>query len=129
MGPLSESPAPTLDSQPLDPLYLGWRHERVRGADYDAFIAQFVTVVHTTFPSVILQWEDFAKHNAARLLEQYRDQLCSFNDDILGTDAVTLAGLLTAADLAGTPLGAQQIIILGAGSAATGIACARWSSR
>jgi malate dehydrogenase (oxaloacetate-decarboxylating) len=105
-----------------DPLYLGWRHERVRGANYDAFIAAFVEAVQATFPQVILQWEDFAKNNAARLLEQYRDQLCSFNDDIQGTGAVTLAGLLAATDVIGVPLTQQRIVILGAGSAATGIA-------
>jgi malate dehydrogenase (oxaloacetate-decarboxylating) len=105
-----------------DPLYLGWRHERVRGAAYDDFIDTFVHAVHARFPSAILQWEDFAKHNAARLLAKYRDQLCSFNDDIQGTGAVTLAGLLAAADLTGTPLTMQRIVILGAGSAATGVA-------
>ncbi len=105
-----------------DPLYLGWRHERVRGAEYDAFIERFVRAVQAHVPTAILQWEDFAKHNAARLLEHYRDQLCSFNDDIQGTGAVTLAGLLAAADLTGVPLSEQRIVILGAGSAATGIA-------
>jgi len=105
-----------------DPLYLGWRHERVRGADYDSFIEAFVQAVQTAFPTAILQWEDFAKHNAGRLLARYRDRLCSFNDDIQGTGAVTLAGLLTAADLTGVPLVEQRVTILGAGSAATGIA-------
>jgi malate dehydrogenase (oxaloacetate-decarboxylating) len=105
-----------------DPLYLGWRHQRVRGAEYDSFIEAFVQAVQATFPKAILQWEDFAKQNAGRLLERYRDQFCSFNDDIQGTGAVTLAGLLAAADLTGVPLSEQRIVILGAGSAATGIA-------
>jgi malate dehydrogenase (oxaloacetate-decarboxylating) len=76
-----------------DPLYLGWRHERVRGAEYDAFIERFVAGVKKCWPHVLLQWEDFSKGNAARLLEKYRDQLCTFNDDIQGTGAVTAAGL------------------------------------
>ena len=105
-----------------DPLYLGWRHERVRGADYDAFVETFVQGVMQHFPHAILQWEDFAKHRAGTLLERYRDQLCSFNDDIQGTGAVTLAGLLSAADVIGIPLARQRIVILGAGSAAIGIA-------
>ena len=104
-----------------DPLYLGWRHERVRGADYDAFIEAFVAAVMRRFPDVLLQWEDFAKDNAARLLERYRDRLCTFNDDIQGTGAVTLAGLLAATKAAGGRLGEQRIVILGAGSAAHGI--------
>ncbi|MCX7791300.1 MAG: NAD-dependent malic enzyme [Chloroflexaceae bacterium] len=105
-----------------DPLYLGWRHQRVRGAEYDDFVESFVQAVRNLFPNAILQWEDFAKQNAARLLERYRDQLCTFNDDIQGTGAVTLAGLITAADITGIPLGEQRVVILGAGSAAIGIA-------
>ncbi len=105
-----------------DPLYLGWHHERVRGADYDAFIEAFVRVVQQRFPRVLLQWEDFARQDARRLLERYRDELCTFNDDIQGTGAVTLAGLLAAVDLTGSKLSEQRVVILGAGSAATGIA-------
>jgi len=104
-----------------DPLYLGWRHERVRGAEYDTFIEMFVRAVKRVFPNAILQWEDFAKQNARRLLDRYRDQVCSFNDDIQGTGAVTLAGLLAATASAGTKLSQQRIVILGAGSAATGV--------
>lgn len=104
-----------------DPLYLGWRHERVRGAEYDEFVEAFVKAVARKFPNVLLQWEDFAKDNAARLLERYRDRLCTFNDDIQGTGAVTLAGLLAATKAAGTRLGEQRIVLLGAGSAAHGI--------
>jgi malate dehydrogenase (oxaloacetate-decarboxylating) len=111
------------DNQELldDPLYLGWRHERVRGKDYDDFIEAFVSAVKLKFPNVLLQWEDFSKHNAPRILERYRDRLCTFNDDIQGTGAVTVAGLLAATRLAHQKLSDQRIVILGAGSAAIGI--------
>jgi malate dehydrogenase (oxaloacetate-decarboxylating) len=105
-----------------DPLYLGWRHERVRGPAYDAFIEAFVAGVLRRFPDALLQWEDFARGNARRLLECYRDRLCTFNDDIQGTGAVTLAGLLAAMTATGARLRDQRVVILGAGSAATGIA-------
>jgi malate dehydrogenase (oxaloacetate-decarboxylating) len=104
-----------------DPLYLGWRHERVRGTEYDNFIEAFVSAVELKFPHVLLQWEDFSKHNAPRILERYRNRLCTFNDDIQGTGAVTVAGLLVATRLAQTRLSEQRIVILGAGSAAIGI--------
>jgi len=104
-----------------DPLYLGWRHQRIRGQEYDDFIESFVQAVIDKFPRVLLQWEDFAKNNATRLLEQYRDRLCTFNDDIQGTGAVTLAGQLAAMDVIGSKLSGQQIVMLGAGSSATGI--------
>jgi malate dehydrogenase (oxaloacetate-decarboxylating) len=104
-----------------DPLYLGWRHERVRGADYDDFVGAFVQSIIHTFPHAVLQWEDFAKGNARRLLDQYRETVRSFNDDIQGTGAVTLAGLLSAVAAVGSTLGQQRIVVLGAGSAATGI--------
>ncbi len=104
-----------------DPLYLGWRHERVRGQDYDDFIERFVEAVMRHFPRVLLQWEDFSKNNATRLLERYRDRLCTFNDDIQGTGAVTLAGLLASMHVTNTRLRDQRIVILGAGSSATGI--------
>jgi malate dehydrogenase (oxaloacetate-decarboxylating) len=112
------------DNQELlnDPLYVGWHHERVRGPAYDAFIDTFVQSVKRTFPHVLIQWEDFAKRNARRLLTHYQDQLCTFNDDIQGTGAVTLAGLLAAVHVTGTKLSEQRVVILGAGSAATGIA-------
>ncbi|HEX5731455.1 MAG TPA: NAD-dependent malic enzyme [Blastocatellia bacterium] len=104
-----------------DPLYLGWRHERVRGQEYDDFIEAFVEAVKRNFPKVLLQWEDFSKENASRLLERYRDRLCTFNDDIQGTGAVTLAGLLAASQVTGRHISEQRIVILGAGSSAIGI--------
>jgi len=111
------------DNQDLlgDPLYLGWHQERVRGEAYDRFVDAFVQSVKRVFPNALLQWEDFAKQNARRLLERYRDQLCTFNDDIQGTGAVTLAGLLAAVNMTGSKLSEQRVVSLGAGSAATGI--------
>ena len=105
-----------------DPLYIGWRHERVTGAEYDAFVDAFVQAVKRKFPGVLLQWEDFAQHNAYRLLERYRDQLCTFNDDIQGTAAVTTGALLAAVGVTGRPLREHTVAILGAGSAGCGIA-------
>ncbi|MFL6216575.1 MAG: NAD-dependent malic enzyme [Blastocatellia bacterium] len=104
-----------------DPLYLGWKHERVRGQQYDEFIELFVQSVMRTFPNVLLQWEDFSKNNAARLLERYRNRLCTFNDDIQGTGAVTLAGLLAATEVIGSKISRQRVVILGAGSSSQGI--------
>lgn len=112
------------DNQELlkDPLYIGWRHERVRGQEYDDFIEEFISAVIETFPGALLQWEDFARNNARRLLEKYQDRLCSFNDDIQGTGSVTLAGLLAAVKVNGERLSDQRLVMFGAGSAATGIA-------
>lgn len=104
-----------------DPLYLGWRHERVRGQQYDDFIEAFVTAVTDKFPNVLLHWEDFSKANASRLLEKYRYRLCTFNDDIQGTGAVTLAGLLAAMKVTDSELCHQRVAMLGAGSSAIGI--------
>src|SRR5271165_3440551 len=106
----------------IDPLYIGWRHERVRGADYDDFVEAFVTAVAKRWPHVLLQFEDFAKNNATRLLERYRDRLCTFNDDIQGTAAVATGTLLAAVTVTGAPLTEQRIAVLGAGSAGCGIA-------
>ncbi|HEY5048555.1 MAG TPA: NAD-dependent malic enzyme [Rhizomicrobium sp.] len=105
-----------------DPLYMGWRHERVRGADYDAFVEDFVSAICARWPSVLLHWEDFAGANAGRLLAQYRDRLCTFNDDIQGTAAVATATVLAAVQVTGIPLVEQKIAIVGAGSAGCGIA-------
>jgi malate dehydrogenase (oxaloacetate-decarboxylating) len=105
-----------------DPLYLGWRHPRVRGDAYDDFIEQFVTALHARWPDVLLQWEDFARHNASRLLAKYRDRLCTFNDDIQGTAAAAVGTVLSALNVSGSPLADQRICIFGAGSAGCGIA-------
>ncbi|HEV3278842.1 MAG TPA: NAD-dependent malic enzyme [Terriglobia bacterium] len=104
-----------------DPLYVGWRHERVRGAEYDAFVEALVAAVINRWPHVLLQWEDFAGTNAGRLLDRYRDRLCTFNDDIQGTAAVAAGALLAAIQVTGVPLDEQRIALLGAGSAGTGI--------
>jgi malate dehydrogenase (oxaloacetate-decarboxylating) len=105
-----------------DPIYLGWRHERVRGAEYDEFIEMFVDAVSRRWPHVLLQWEDFARANAGRLLDRYRDHLCTFNDDIQGTAAVATGALLAAIQVTGVSLAQQRIVILGAGTAGCGIA-------
>jgi malate dehydrogenase (oxaloacetate-decarboxylating) len=104
-----------------DPLYVGWQHPRVRGQDYDDFVEAFVRAVGRHFPGVLLQWEDFARDNAGRLLQRYRDRLCTFNDDIQGTAAVVTATLLAAARAARTRLRDQQVVLVGAGSAGGGI--------
>jgi malate dehydrogenase (oxaloacetate-decarboxylating) len=104
-----------------DPLYIGWRHERVRGAEYDKFVDTFVRVVRKRWPHVLLQWEDFAGSNAARLLERYRDTLPSFNDDIQGTAAVAVATLLAAVNMTGVSFTEQRFVVYGFGSAGLGI--------
>ena len=108
-------------SRIADPMYIGWRHERVRGAEYDKFVDTFVRVVSKRWPHVLLQWEDFAGNNAARLLERYRDALPSFNDDIQGTAAVAVATLLAAVKTTGIPLTEQRFVVYGFGSAGLGI--------
>lgn len=105
-----------------DPLYIGWRHERVRGDDYDNFVEEVVSAIDARWPHVMLQWEDFAKANATRLLERYRNRLCTFNDDIQGTAAVATGALLAAVNVTGVPLTEQRVAIVGAGSAGSGIA-------
>jgi malate dehydrogenase (oxaloacetate-decarboxylating)(NADP+) len=105
-----------------DPLYLGLQRERVRGADYDALLEEFVTAVQDVFPGAVIQFEDFATENAISLLARYRDRVCCFNDDIQGTAAVALAGLISATRITNQPLVAQRLLFLGAGSAAIGIA-------
>jgi malate dehydrogenase (oxaloacetate-decarboxylating) len=105
-----------------DPIYVGWRHARVTGPDYDDFVEAFVTAVCERWPNVLLQWEDFAGANAGRLLERYRDRLCTFNDDIQSTAAVAAAALMAAINVTETPLTQQRIALVGAGSAGSGIA-------
>lgn len=105
-----------------DPVYIGWRHERMRGPEYDEFVEEFISAVVERWPHVLLQWEDFAGSNAGRLLERYRDRLCSFNDDIQGTAAVAVATLMAAINVTGTTLADQRIALFGAGSAGMGIA-------
>jgi malate dehydrogenase (oxaloacetate-decarboxylating) len=105
-----------------DPEYLGWRHERITGQDYFDFVDQFVQAVKQEIPGVCLQWEDFATPHARPILQRYRDQLLTFNDDIQGTSAVALGAILGAVNVTGTSLKDQQIVMLGAGSAGIGVA-------
>jgi malate dehydrogenase (oxaloacetate-decarboxylating)(NADP+) len=105
-----------------DPLYLGLRQQRVRGADYLAFVDEFVAAVQQLYPRCCIQWEDFANFNAVPILARYRDKICTFNDDIQGTAGVALAGIYGALRLTGGKLSEQRFLFLGAGSAATGIA-------
>ena len=110
------------DARLKDPRYIGWRHERVSGQDYYDFVDAFVQSVKRKWPNVLLQFEDFAQSHASELLERYRDQLCTFNDDIQGTAAVTLGTLLAACKASGTSMRDQTVVFLGAGSAGCGIA-------
>src|ERR1017187_7322303 len=103
------------------PIYIGWTHHRVRGEEYDAFVDVFVNSVKKRWPHVLLQWEDFAGSNAARLLARYKDQLRTFNDDIQGTAAVASATLLSAINVTGVPLEQQKIVVFGLGTAGIGI--------
>ncbi|MFC3572242.1 NAD-dependent malic enzyme [Streptomyces yaanensis] len=105
-----------------DPRYLGRREHRLTGAEYDEMIETFVSAVEAELPGTLLQWEDFATVHARPILTRYRDRLLTFNDDIQGTAAVVLGALSTACQVAGSPLTEQRLVVLGAGSAAVGVA-------
>lgn len=105
-----------------NPLYIGWRHNRVTGQEYYDFVDLFIQEIKKRYPNVLLQWEDFAKPHARPLLEIYRDKICSFNDDIQGTAAVVLAAIMSGVKLSKARLRDQKIAMLGGGSAGLGIA-------
>ncbi len=105
-----------------DPMYMGWRHPRVTGKEYEAFVEEFIQAVTLRWPDALIQFEDFAQKNAMPILERYKDRVCCFNDDIQGTAAVTVGSLIAACKAAGTKVSEQRITFLGAGSAGCGIA-------
>jgi malate dehydrogenase (oxaloacetate-decarboxylating) len=105
-----------------DPMYIGNRHARVRGKRYDAFIDAYVKTVTRRFPNAMLQWADFEPGNGRRLLEKYRGQVCTFNDEMQGSGAITLAAAISAVRVLGSRLGNQRVVIFGAGTAGMGIA-------
>ncbi|QPL45611.1 NAD-dependent malic enzyme [Halomonas sp. A40-4] len=105
-----------------DPMYMGWRHERIGQEEYNEFMATFIAAVKRRWPSVLLQFEDFAQANAMPLLEQYRDQLCCFNDDVQGTASVVVGTLLAACQARGQTIADQRVVFVGGGSAGCGIA-------
>ncbi|OAN18069.1 NAD-dependent malic enzyme [Photobacterium jeanii] len=105
-----------------DPMYMGWRHPRITGQEYENFVDEFISAVKQRWPEALIQFEDFAQKNAMPLLERYKEQVCCFNDDIQGTAAVTVGSLLAACKAAGSKLSDQRVTFLGAGSAGCGIA-------
>jgi malate dehydrogenase (oxaloacetate-decarboxylating) len=105
-----------------DPMYIGNRHARIRGERYDVFIDAYVKAVTKLFPNALLQWEDFGPGNGRRILHTYRDRICTFNDDMQGTGAITLAAAISAVRVCGTPLRNQRVVIFGAGTAGIGVA-------
>jgi malate dehydrogenase (oxaloacetate-decarboxylating) len=105
-----------------DPMYMGWRHTRISGQEYDNFVDEFIQAVKQRWPDALIQFEDFAQKNAMPLLERYKNKVCCFNDDIQGTAAVTVGSLLAACKAAKSKLSEQRISFLGAGSAGCGIA-------
>jgi malic enzyme len=110
-----------------DPLYLGLRHKRIRGPEYQDFLDRFVDAVIRVFPDAVLQWEDFLKANALTQLARYRDRLCTFNDDIQGTAAIVVAGVYAALRMTGQQMRDQRLVLAGAGASAQGIAHRRQS--
>jgi malate dehydrogenase (oxaloacetate-decarboxylating) len=105
-----------------DPEYLGWRHERITGGEYDEFVERFVQAVKKELPDTLLQWEDFSKAHARPILDRYRDELITFNDDIQGTAAVAAGAIFSAVHASNRRLRDQQVVMLGAGSAGIGVA-------
>ncbi|NUP74852.1 MAG: NAD-dependent malic enzyme, partial [Sinomonas sp.] len=105
-----------------DPLYLGNRHPRVRGADYDSFIEKYLETASSAFPDALLHFEDFGPSNARRILEQYGGRYRIFNDDMQGTGAITLAAALSAVKVSGVRMRDQKLVVFGAGTAGVGIA-------
>ncbi len=105
-----------------NPFYIGNRHPRITGEAYDAFIDTFVKTVCNKFPNALLHWEDFSSHNARKILNKYRHHVCTFNDDIQGTGAVSLAAVLSAVKVSGVPLCEHRVVVFGAGTAGIGIA-------
>ncbi|MFD2682362.1 NAD-dependent malic enzyme [Bacillus seohaeanensis] len=105
-----------------DPLYVGNSHPRIDGEQYDAFINRYVNTALKMFPNALLHWEDFGPNNARRILDRYKNEICTFNDDIQGTGAVSLAAVLSGVKASGTPLIEHRIVVFGAGTAGIGIA-------
>lgn len=105
-----------------DPLYVGNQHSRVRGEKYDQFVDEYVALARETFPNALLHWEDFGTANAREILKRYKDKVCTFNDDIQGTGAVSLAAVLACAKASKVPLKEHKVVIFGAGTAGIGIA-------